>query len=139
MMRENRVCRMYCSVVLLMAGLLAESVVGQEARVSAGDPFLALMTKAAAHAKTHGDKYTPALSPLYTTLLGEAPPVNVAKLQEAGFLVVPWTIDDLPTIRKMIDLRVDGIISDRPDLLGVAVKEAREKAVRDSTQLAYLD
>jgi len=52
---------------------------------------------------------------------------------------VPWTIDDLPTIRKMIDLRVDGIISDRPDLLGVAVKEAREKAVRDSTQLAYLD
>ena len=103
------------------------------------DSFLALMTKAAAHAKQHGDKYVPALSPVYQTLLGANPPLNVKELQAAGFLVVPWTADDLPTIRQLIDLHVDGIISDRPDFLATAVKDARAKAAGDAAQNAYLD
>jgi glycerophosphoryl diester phosphodiesterase len=119
----------------------SSSVIAQQASapVDVPDPFLALMTKAAAHARQHGDEYVPALSPVYNTLLGENPPVDVKKLQAAGFLVVPWTVDDLPSIRQMIELHVDGIISDRPDLLAVAVKEAREQASGDATQIAYLD
>ena len=34
-----------------------------------------------------------------------------------GIKVVPWTVDDLPTMRKLIDDGVDGIITDYPDRL----------------------
>jgi glycerophosphoryl diester phosphodiesterase len=106
---------------------------------AANDPFLTLMTRAAAHAKQHGDRFVPALSPAYETLLGPAGPVNVKDLQAAGFAVVPWTVDDLQTMRVLLEQQVNGIISDRPDLLAVALQEAREKAVGNAAQLAYLD
>jgi glycerophosphoryl diester phosphodiesterase len=112
---------------------------GALAMQSSDDPFLALMKQADAHAKKHGGKYRPALSPAYQTLLGPAASVNVGTLHAAGFDVVPWTVDDLPTMRALLDLHVDGLISDRPDLLAVALKEARTKASGDTKQLAYLD
>lgn len=34
-----------------------------------------------------------------------------------GLQVVVWTVNDAPNMEKMIDLGVDGIITDRPDLL----------------------
>jgi glycerophosphoryl diester phosphodiesterase len=43
-----------------------------------------------------------------------------AKLKEAhelGIKVVSWTVNEPAQIKKMIDLGVDGIISDRPDLV----------------------
>jgi hypothetical protein len=46
------------------------------------DPFLTLMTQAAAHAKQHGDRFVPALSPEYGTLLGPKASVHVKTLQE---------------------------------------------------------
>ena len=36
--------------------------------------------------------------------------------------VAPYTIDDEKTIQRVIDLGVDGIISDDPDLLGLVAK-----------------
>jgi len=109
------------------------------AQSAPADPVLNLMQRAAAHAKQHGDRYVPALSPVYQMVLGETPSVHVKTLQDAGFLVVPWTVDDLPNIRKLIDLHVDGIISDRPDLLATALKETRASAAGNAAQLAYLD
>jgi glycerophosphoryl diester phosphodiesterase len=103
------------------------------------DPFLTLMTQAAAHAKQHGDRFIPALSPDYDTLLGPKASVHVKTLQAAGFAVVPWTVDDVETMRALLDLHVDGIISDRPDLLAAVLKEARQKAAGDAVQIAYLD
>ncbi len=41
----------------------------------------------------------------------------VADYQAAGFAVIPWTVNDVPTMRRLIGLGVDGIITDRPDLL----------------------
>ncbi|MBC7921867.1 MAG: esterase-like activity of phytase family protein, partial [Ferruginibacter sp.] len=42
---------------------------------------------------------------------------NVASLKSAGYPVVPYTINDTATMRALIRLGVNGIISDRPDLL----------------------
>lgn len=44
-----------------------------------------------------------------------------------GLKVVPYTINDAPTMQRLIDLNVDGIISDDPDLV-VAV--ARQNGLR---------
>ncbi|NHC14862.1 hypothetical protein G9H71_13825, partial [Motilibacter sp. E257] len=41
----------------------------------------------------------------------------------AGIKVVPWTVDDQPTMRKLIDDGVDGIITDYPDRLRQVMAE----------------
>jgi glycerophosphoryl diester phosphodiesterase len=49
-----------------------------------------------------------------------------AKLKEAhglGIKVVVWTVNEPAQIKKMIDLGVDGLISDRPDLVRQAMAE----------------
>lgn len=54
--------------------------------------------------------------------------LDAAKLKEAhdlGLKVVVWTVNDQPNIRKMLDLGVDGIISDRPDLVKRELAGAR--------------
>ena len=38
----------------------------------------------------------------------------VKKLQESGFEVLPWTINDMNTFKKNIDYGVDGVITDYP-------------------------
>jgi glycerophosphoryl diester phosphodiesterase len=88
------------------------------------DPYLALLTAANTHAKAHGAP-APTLSPVDATLLGPNPAVNVAALQKAGFKIVPWTTNDPEKIRALIDLRVDGIISDYPDRLQQVLAEEK--------------
>jgi glycerophosphoryl diester phosphodiesterase len=44
-------------------------------------------------------------------------PAILAEAHALGIVVIPWTINDSPTIAKLIDMGVDGIISDRPDLV----------------------
>ncbi|MGK5559325.1 glycerophosphodiester phosphodiesterase, partial [Actinomadura kijaniata] len=41
----------------------------------------------------------------------------VADAHRLGLKVVPWTVDDEPTMQKLIDDGVDGIITDYPDRL----------------------
>jgi glycerophosphoryl diester phosphodiesterase len=40
---------------------------------------------------------------------------NTVQLQEKGFLVFPWTVNEAEDLQKMRDYNVDGIISDYPD------------------------
>ena len=40
---------------------------------------------------------------------------NVQKMQEKGFLVLPWTVNNPEDIQKIKSYQVDGIISDFPD------------------------
>ena len=47
---------------------------------------------------------------------------NVASLQRAGYAVVPYTINDEPRMTELLELGVDGIISDSPDVLYETVK-----------------
>lgn len=47
---------------------------------------------------------------------------SVAEIQRRGLRVVPYTIDDEATMQRVIDLGVDGIISDDVDLLQLVAK-----------------
>ena len=80
------------------------------------NPYLGLMLAANTHAKAHGAP-TPTLSPFDATLLCPNPAVNIAELHCAGFRIIPWTTNDPEKIRALINLRVDGLITDRPDIL----------------------
>jgi len=51
-----------------------------------------------------------------------------AMLSEAhtlGIAVIPWTVNDPAMMTKLIEMGVDGIISDRPDLVQVELKKRR--------------
>ncbi|GMR01718.1 MAG: glycerophosphodiester phosphodiesterase family protein [Acidimicrobiia bacterium] len=42
---------------------------------------------------------------------------RVAEAHAAGLKVVPWTVNSLEEIKALLDFGVDGVITDRPDLL----------------------
>ncbi len=44
-------------------------------------------------------------------------PELLAEARSYGIVVIPWTVNDPDMMRKLIDMGVDGIISDRPDLV----------------------
>ena len=44
-------------------------------------------------------------------------PRNIARIHAAGRKIHVWTIDDATTMHRLLDWGVDGIVSDRPDLL----------------------
>lgn len=44
-------------------------------------------------------------------------PEYVAETHELGMKIVPWTINKKDAMAKLIDMGVDGIITDRPDIL----------------------
>lgn len=48
---------------------------------------------------------------------------NVKSIQSAGYPVVTWTVNDKPRMLELMKLGVNGIISDRPDLLLQATQE----------------
>lgn len=46
--------------------------------------------------------------------------VQVTVVRQAhrdGLYVIPWTVDDAPTMKRLVKLGVDGIVTNRPDLL----------------------
>jgi len=52
-------------------------------------------------------------------------PELLAEARALGITVIPWTVNDPPTIVKLLDMGVDGIISDRPDLVQIELKKRR--------------
>jgi glycerophosphoryl diester phosphodiesterase len=122
--------------ILIPALLTTATLPAQQAPMQ--NPFLGLMTAANAHAKAHNAQ-TPVLSPVDATLIGLNPSVEVAQLHKAGFKVVPWTTNDPAKMRALIDLRVDGIISDRPDLLQQIVKEEAAAHPNEAAYFATFD
>ena len=87
------------------------------------------MQQAAAHAHAHRAQ-VPVLSPVDDSVLSTDPATNipVSALQAAGIRVVPWTTNDPEKMRAVIRSGVDGLISDRPDLLQRVLAEERAAA-----------
>ncbi len=52
-------------------------------------------------------------SPKYSTLTEAL----VSKAHKLGLLVIPWTVNDPDDMGDMLEMGVDGLISDRPDIL----------------------
>jgi glycerophosphoryl diester phosphodiesterase len=62
------------------------------------------------HGSPDGGVDTPGYVPFTT-------PAMVRSAHAAGMTVVPWTVNDAATMQSLIDIGVDGLITDRPDLL----------------------
>ncbi len=105
---------------------------------------LRIMNALARHALLHGNTKKPALSPDYMmlkrghfeekhetrgkkTLPGLKPAASKIfdsrALQKAGYPVIPWTVNNKSDMLALMKLGINGIISDRPDLLLEAIRE----------------
>jgi glycerophosphoryl diester phosphodiesterase len=137
---------------------------GQELRArqnpySEESSTLRVMNALRADAQAGGDHHTPVVSP-DANLLEDGDPsnddsfrlnpppgsglraassdiMNVPSLHAAGFKVVPYTVDSPAAMTKLLKLGVDGLISDRPDLLHQAL--AAFDANGDGTPGDYLN
>ncbi len=142
-----RVVRVVVGAVVFALGVVLPCVAQMTTAVAApastagmANPFLGLMQKAAAHAREHGAR-TPLLSPNDHTVAPaafglpetSATMVPVAVLQSMGIPVVPWTTNDPERMRAALRTGVDGLISDRPDLLQRVLAEERAARPNDAT------
>jgi glycerophosphoryl diester phosphodiesterase len=56
---------------------------------------------------------------------GYLTPALVADAHALGIIVIPWTVNDPATMVKLIEMGVDGIISDRPDLVRMELEKRK--------------
>jgi glycerophosphoryl diester phosphodiesterase len=49
----------------------------------------------------------------------------LAEARSLGIAVIPWTVNNPEMMRKLLDMGVDGIISDRPDLVQAEMKKRK--------------
>ena len=136
-----KLCLLSC--VLLAVPLAAQqpapaSPASAQDMAAKPNPFLTLMQKAVAHANEH-HALTPVLSPIDITIAPAAfqadsisnarhlttETVPVEALHGMGVRIVPWTTNKPEQMRAVIQTGVDGLISDRPDLLQQVVAEDR--------------
>lgn len=75
---------------------------------------LALLIENRNHWKTNIDSlgFTPKIYSCYYQLLSQE---NVKEMQVAGMKIIPWTINEISDIEKLVNWEVDGIITDYPD------------------------
>ncbi|RKG94355.1 hypothetical protein D7V97_39040 [Corallococcus sp. CA053C] len=110
--------------LLLMGFAAACTGSGRAPSTPRTDPTVRLMDTVRAHARAHGSTKSPVCSPSVALLdLKDRQGLDVQRLQDAGHPVVVWTVNDLPTMKALLQRGVDGIISDRPDLLARAVRD----------------
>ena len=60
-----------------------------------------------------------AISPSHTILT----PAMVAEAHEAELRVIPYTVDDVASMRRLVEFGVDGMITNRPDVLRSVLAE----------------
>jgi glycerophosphoryl diester phosphodiesterase len=52
---------------------------------------------------------------VWSPYFGDLDAAQVKEAKDLGLVVIPWTVNDAAQIARILDLGVDGIISDRPD------------------------
>ncbi len=122
---------------MLIACFLLAGFGAHAQQVSRSNPFIQLMDKATVHARKFGSP-VPVLSPVDQSVLpttnSKGTLVPVDELHRLGIRVVPWTTNDPERMRALIRSGVDGIISDRPDILHQILREAREKGTQEERE-----
>jgi glycerophosphoryl diester phosphodiesterase len=58
---------------------------------------------------------------------GDIDAAKVRQARELGLKVLVWTVNDAPTMQRMLDLGIDGLITDRPDIAREVLRERRIK------------
>ena len=48
-----------------------------------------------------------------------------AEARTLGISVIPWTVNEPTMMNKLLDMNVDGIISDRPDLVQIELRKRK--------------
>lgn len=78
----------------------------------------------AAISPVHGSPYTSGVEdPTYQPFAREE---LIARAHAAGLAVIPYVVDDRPTMRHLVRIGADGLITNRPDLLReVLIEEER--------------
>ena len=71
---------------------------------------------------------------VWSPFFGDLTELNVNEAHAIGVRVVVWTVNEAAQIDKLLDLGVDGIISDRPDVVR-QVMEKRGLALPAATQV----
>ena len=119
--------------ILLLFPLLFSLHLHAQQTTGLPDPYVELMKKVAEHASANGAP-APVLSPIDFSVIRmketreDAALIPVARLHTMGIRVVPWTTNDPDSMRKIIESGVDGLITDRPDVLQSALAEEKAKA-----------
>lgn len=73
-------------------------------------------------------------SPDFEALTAE----DITLAHDLGLRVIPWTLNDPADLARMIDLGVDGVISDEPDLAMAAARAATNSPVRPLAASAFV-
>jgi glycerophosphoryl diester phosphodiesterase len=53
---------------------------------------------------------------IYSPAYQHVTPSLVQQCRQRKMVLIPWTVNDLPTMQRLKDMGVNGIISDYPDL-----------------------
>lgn len=100
-----------------------------------------LLRKAKQELGAYRSERPPILSPSDQLLSGVRPALDFKAVQAAEFRVVVWTVNNPARMRELIEQRIDGIISDRPDLLRQELMNAQKRgtAAENETYFARFD
>ena len=52
---------------------------------------------------------------IWSVFHGDVDAARVKQAQSLGLKVLVWTVNDVPTMHRVIDTGADGLITDRPD------------------------
>ncbi len=61
----------------------------------------------------------------WSVYFGDLSAANVQEAQALGLKVLVWTVNDATTMNRMLDLGIDGLITDRPDIARAVLRERR--------------
>ncbi len=61
----------------------------------------------------------------WSVYFGDLSAANVQEAQALGLKVLVWTVNDAATMNRMLDLGIDGMITDRPDIARAVLRERR--------------